>query len=322
MTNESDFDMWFAEWCLTPIWHSWLTGCALSRKKTGMTGGLCNDQLLVPPALSSKNLNVDFFMSFSEISHLWNLSSSSCPFDSLSLCLWVCVHVYVCWSLCCLSCCLTSTEVRWPIRDGDRVGRGRESERLDHRNCLKKTGETMDRRQNNGSVKVVSPRHCPATCALSNCFFNCCAGQNRQDNVCCTAVDEQLGQLEAKDVPTCSAQLHLPTHDLFWAKLRVQLHLPPLRSFDLAWNPDSVDRFVLCFLLGYVLQSGEIAHKRLLLLSVQFCLLACSHFSFTGPSIWNSFTGPSIWNSFTGPSIWNSFRVRHAQLKTRPFSYS
>ena len=40
--------------------------------------------------------------------------------------------------------------------------------------------------------------------------------------------------VEAKDGPTCSAQLHLPTHDpLFWAKLRVQLHLPPLRSLDL-----------------------------------------------------------------------------------------
>ena len=33
-----------------------------------------------------------------------------------------------------LSCCLTSTEARWPIRDGDRVGRGRESERLDRGN--------------------------------------------------------------------------------------------------------------------------------------------------------------------------------------------
>ena len=77
-----------------------------------------------------------------------------------------------------LSCCLTSTEVRWPIRDGDRVGRGRESERLDRRNCPKKTGETVDRCQNNGSVKAVSPRHCPATCALCNCSFNCCAGQS------------------------------------------------------------------------------------------------------------------------------------------------
>ena len=66
-----------------------------------------------------------------------------------------------------LSCCLTSTEARWPIRDGDRVGRGRESERLDRGNRPKKTGETVDRRQNNGSVKAVSPRHCPATCALT-----------------------------------------------------------------------------------------------------------------------------------------------------------
>ena len=76
------------------------------------------------------------------------------------------------------SCCLTSTEARWPIRDGDRVGRGRESERLDRGNRPKKTGETVDRRQNNGSVKAVSPRHCPATCALRNCSFNCCAGQS------------------------------------------------------------------------------------------------------------------------------------------------
>ena len=77
-----------------------------------------------------------------------------------------------------LSCCLTSTEARWPIRDGDRVGRGRESDRLDRGNRPKKTGETVDRRQNNGSVKAVSPRHCPATCALRNCSFNCCAGQS------------------------------------------------------------------------------------------------------------------------------------------------
>ena len=77
-----------------------------------------------------------------------------------------------------LSCCLTSTEARWSIRDGDRVGRGRESERLDRGNRPKKTGETVDRRQNNGSVKAVSPRHCPATCALRNCSFNCCAGQS------------------------------------------------------------------------------------------------------------------------------------------------
>ena len=29
---------------------------------------------------------------------------------------------------CMLSCCSMSTEARWPVRDGDRVGMGRESE--------------------------------------------------------------------------------------------------------------------------------------------------------------------------------------------------
>ena len=76
-----------------------------------------------------------------------------------------------------LSCCLTSTEAGWPIRDGDRVGRG-QGDWLDRGNRPKKTGETVDRRQNNGSVKAVSPRHCPATCAPCNCSFNCCAGQS------------------------------------------------------------------------------------------------------------------------------------------------
>ena len=123
------------------------------------------------------------------------------------------------------------------LRPQRRVGR--ESERLDRGNRPKKTGETVDRRQNNGSVKTVSPRHCPATCALRNCSFNCCAGQNHYDNVRCTAVDGQLGQ-RSKRRPTCSAQLHLPTHDLFWANVRVQLHLPPLRSLDLLISPGTL----------------------------------------------------------------------------------
>ena len=79
-----------------------------------------------------------------------------------------------------LSCCFTSTEARWPIRDGDRVGRGRQSEGSTAETVRKKTGETVDRRQNNGSVKAVSPRHCPATCELRNCCFNCCAGQSQR----------------------------------------------------------------------------------------------------------------------------------------------
>ena len=50
-------------------------------------------------------------------------------------------------------------------------------------------------------------------------------------NVRCTAVE---GTTRSERSPTFAAQLHLPAHDLFWANLRVQLHLPPL---DQAWNP-------------------------------------------------------------------------------------
>ena len=39
---------------------------------------------------------------------------------------------------------------------------------------------------------------------------------------------------------------HLPTHDLFWAKLRVQLHLPPLRSLDLLISPGTLSVFKVC----------------------------------------------------------------------------
>ena len=51
-------------------------------------------------------------------------------------------------------------------------------------------------------------------------------GQSHKDNVRCTAVEQQL---EAKEVQLSQPrQLHLPTRDLFWANLKVQLHLPPL----------------------------------------------------------------------------------------------
>ena len=49
----------------------------------------------------------------------------------------------------------------------------------------------MDHCQNNGNVKAVSPRHCPATSALHNCCFNCRAGQSHKDNVRCTAAEER-----------------------------------------------------------------------------------------------------------------------------------
>ena len=53
------------------------------------------------------------------------------------------------------------------IRDGDGGdgGGGGETKecRLDYGYRPKKTGETVDRHQNNGSVKAVSSHYCPAT---------------------------------------------------------------------------------------------------------------------------------------------------------------
>ena len=110
--------------------------------------------------------------------------------------------------------CFTSTEARCLIRDGDMPGgKGRKSEGSRHtpniafrhlppkdvvNQCLEfglearprippeqKTGETaVDRRQNNGSIKAVSPSHCPATCALRNCCFNCCAAWAESQRQC------------------------------------------------------------------------------------------------------------------------------------------
>ena len=84
------------------------------------------------------------------------------------------------------------------IRDGGRgVGggdRGEGGERVKARLRAPtlKTEEAVDHRQNNRSVKAVSPRHCAATSVLRNCCFNCRAGQSHKDNVRCTAVEEQL----------------------------------------------------------------------------------------------------------------------------------
>ena len=61
----------------------------------------------------------------------------------------------------------------------------------------------MDRRQNNGNVKAVSPRHWLATCALRTTVVlrtavsTAVLGQSHKDYVRCTAVEEQL---EAKEV--------------------------------------------------------------------------------------------------------------------------
>ena len=59
--------------------------------------------------------------------------------------------------------CFTSTEARMLItRDGDKEGRGRKSEGCDRGYRPRKTGDSVDRRQNNGSVKSVSRSPLPS----------------------------------------------------------------------------------------------------------------------------------------------------------------
>ena len=148
---------------------------------------------------------------------------------------WMC-HVYgSCISrqsfCCCCRCCLffvgvvvfkritstfrfTSTEARWLIRDGDGEGGGEERTkewRLDRGYRPKQTGETVDRRQNNGS-------------ALRNCCFN-----RRAWAVTRTmSVALLLRNNSKRKKSNFRSPSPPPTHDLFWAYLNVQLHLPPL----------------------------------------------------------------------------------------------
>ena len=80
-------------------------------------------------------------------------------------------------------------------------------------------------------------------------------GQSHKDNVCCTAVEEQL---EGKEVQLSQPMLHLPTHDLFWANLKAQLHLPPL-DLLIFWSrlePWPLKHYLTCVLLCHSPDSG------------------------------------------------------------------
>ena len=85
-------------------------------------------------------------------------------------------------------------------------------------------------------------RRCPLTTAqqLVHCTIavsTAVLGRSHKDNVRCTAVGEQL---EAKEVHLLQLSSHLPTPDLFWANLKVPLHLPPL---DLLISPGTLGLF-------------------------------------------------------------------------------
>ena len=96
-----------------------------------------------------------------------------------------------------LSCCLTSTEARWPIRDGDGVGRGRQSE-----GSTAETARKRPERPWTAARTMEVLRWCPLAIAkrLVHCaiaVLTAVLGQSHKDNVRCTAVHGQLGQLKA-----------------------------------------------------------------------------------------------------------------------------
>ena len=88
-------------------------------------------------------------------------------------------------------------------------GKGTKEWRLDCGYHPKKTGETVDCCQNNGSVKAVSPRCYAVTSAPRNCCFNCCAWQSDKDKVCCTAVEEQVEVKEVQLSPSSPTSLFM-----------------------------------------------------------------------------------------------------------------
>ena len=88
-------------------------------------------------------------------------------------------------------------------------------------------------RQNNGSVKAVSPRHCAATISLRNCCFNCRAWQSHKDNVGCTAVEEQPEAKEVQLSQPCSTSLLMVSSGLTWGSSSTSLFMV---SSGLTWR--------------------------------------------------------------------------------------
>ena len=119
-------------------------------------------------------------------------------------------------------------------------GKGTTEWRLVRGNRPKKTGETVDRRQNKGSVKTVSPRHCPATCTLRNCCFNCCAWRVTKTMSLALLLMNNLDNSKQK-----RSNLLSPAPPPYsWPLLgKLEGPAPPPSSkiswsFDLAWNSE------------------------------------------------------------------------------------
>ena len=111
------------------------------------------------------------------------------------------------------------------------MGRGRQSE-----GSTPETARKRPERPWTAARTMEVLRRCPLAIAqrLMHCAIaisTALLGQSHKDNV--LLMNNKAWTTRSKRGPTCSAQLHLPTRDLFWANMKDQLHLPPLRSLDL-----------------------------------------------------------------------------------------
>ena len=109
----------------------------------------------------------------------------------------------------------------------------------------RKTEEAVDRRQNNRSVKAVSPRHCVTTSVLCNCYFNCCAEQLVTKTMSVTLL---MSNNSSERSPAFRAQIHLLVHETHTAcKMVPPLVIPSLSTL----------RNELLLLLLFVIKSHQ-----------------------------------------------------------------
>ena len=142
---------------------------------------------------------------------------------------------------CLLSCCLTSTEARWPIRDGDTVGRGRESE-----GSTAETARKRPERPWTAARTMEVLRRYPL--AIAQWLVHCAIALSTAvlDRVTKTMSVAPLLTNNLDNSKQKTSNLLSPAPPPYsWSLLgkseRVQLHLPPLRSLDLLISPGTLN---------------------------------------------------------------------------------
>ena len=132
------------------------------------------------------------------------------------------------WTMhsCLLSCCFTSTEARWPIRDGDRVGRGRQSE-----GSTAETARKRPERPWTAARTMEVLKRCPIAIAQRLVHSAIALSTTVLDRVTKTMSVAPLLMKNLDNSKQKTSNLLSPAPPPYsWSLLGI---------FDLAWNPDS-----------------------------------------------------------------------------------